>query len=125
MDSKDRNILKAIQNDANLTVSELAKKVNLSTSSCWRRVQSLEESGVIKAKVTLLDQKKLGLDLTVYSAIRTHEHTSRWFNEFNKMVSENPNIMEVHRLSGDIDYCLLYTSPSPRDGLLYRMPSSA
>ena len=57
MDSKDRNILKAIQNDANLTVSELAKKVNLSTSSCWRRVQSLEESGVIKAKVTLLDQK--------------------------------------------------------------------
>ena len=106
MDSKDRNILKAKQNDANLTVSELAKKVNLSTSSCWRRVQSLEESGVIKAKVTLLDQKKLGLDLTVYSAIRTHEHTSRWFNEFNKMVSENPNIMEVHRLSGDIDYLI-------------------
>ena len=106
MDTKDIKLLKAIQEDATLSVNELAKRINLSSSSCWRRIQALEESGVISAKVTLLDQKKLGLDLTVYSAIRTHEHTSKWFNGFHSMVSNNPNIMEVHRLSGDTDYLI-------------------
>tara|TARA_B110001454_G_scaffold143116_1_gene132866 strand:- start:2445 stop:2909 length:465 start_codon:yes stop_codon:yes gene_type:complete len=111
MDQKDMKILEVIQNDATLTVTQVAKTINISTSTCWRRIQALEEAGIISARVTLLDQKKVGLDLTVYSAIRTHKHTSSWFNGFHKMVSSNPNIMEVHRLSGDTDYLIRAVVP--------------
>ena len=111
MDRKDKLILSALQDDATQTVSELADRVGLSKSACWRRVQILEEKGIIGARVTLLQQEKLGLDLTVYTAIRTHEHTADWFKRFYMMVSAMPNVMEVHRLSGDIDYLMRAVVP--------------
>ncbi len=114
MDRKDKAILEALQRDATLTVAELAQRIGLSKSACWRRVQALEESGVIGAQVTLLDQAKLGLDLTVYTAIRTHEHTAEWFEGFHRMVTAMPNVMEVHRLSGDIDYLIRAVVPDMR-----------
>lgn len=114
MDRKDKAILEALQQDARLTVAELAEKVGLSKSACWRRVQALEDDGIIGAQVTLLDQRKLGLDLTVYSAIRTHEHTAGWFSGFHRMVTAMPNVMEVHRLSGDIDYLIRAVVPDMR-----------
>lgn len=114
MDRKDKAILEALQQDARLTVGELAEKVGLSKSACWRRVQALEDEGIIGAQVTLLDQRKLGLDLTVYSAIRTHEHTAEWFSGFHQMVTAMPNVMEVHRLSGDIDYLIRAVVPDMR-----------
>ena len=114
MDRKDKLILAALQDDATQTVGELADKVGLSKSACWRRIQILEEAGIIGARVTLLDQEKLGLHLTVYSAIRTHEHTADWFGGFYKMVSSMPNVMEVHRLSGDIDYLVRAVVPDMR-----------
>ena len=114
MDRKDKAILKALQEDATLTVAELAKRIGLSPSACWRRVQMLEEQGIIGARVTLLQQKTLGLHMTVYSAIRTHEHTPGWFDGFHKMVSALPNVMEVHRLSGDIDYLIRAVVPDMR-----------
>lgn len=114
MDRKDKAILEALQQDATLTVAELAQRIGLSKSACWRRVQALENDGVIGAQVTLLDQRKLGLDLTVYSAIRTHEHTAEWFDRFYEMVTAMPNVMEVHRLSGDIDYLIRAVTPDMR-----------
>ena len=114
MDRKDKLILAALQDDATQTVGELAEKVSLSKSACWRRIQILEEAGIIGARVTLLQQEKLGLHLTVYSAIRTHEHTADWFSGFYKMVSSMPNVMEVHRLSGDIDYLMRAVVPDMR-----------
>ena len=114
MDRKDKAILEALQEDATLTVAELADRIGLSKSACWRRVQLLEEQGIIGARVTLLEQEKLGLLLTVYSAIRTHEHTAEWFEQFLKMVSAMPNVMEVHRLSGDIDYLIRAVVPDMR-----------
>jgi len=114
MDRKDKLILAALQDDATQTVGELAEKVSLSKSACWRRIQILEEAGIIGARVTLLQQEKLGLHLTVYSAIRTHEHTADWFSGFYKMVSSMPNVMEVHRLSGDIDYLMRSVVPDMR-----------
>ena len=114
MDRKDKAILDALQEDATLTVAELAERIGLSKSACWRRVQILEEQGIIATRVTLLDQEKLGLHLTVYSAIRTHEHTAEWFERFLKMVSAMPNVMEVHRLSGDIDYLIRAVVPDMR-----------
>ena len=114
LDRRDRAILDALQEDATLTVAELADRVGLSKSACWRRVQLLEDEGVIGARVTLLDQEKLGLNLTVYSAIRTHEHTAEWFRRFYEMVSGMENVMEVHRLSGDIDYLIRAVVPDMR-----------
>ena len=114
MDRKDKAVLEALQQDATLTVAELAQRIGLSKSACWRRIQALENAGVIGAQVTLLDQRKLGLDLTVYSAIRTHEHTAEWFDGFHQMVTAMPNVMEVHRLSGDIDYLIRAVTPDMR-----------
>lgn len=111
MDRIDKRILEALQGDATLTVAELSARVGLSKSACWRRVQILEDDGIIGARVTLLDQQKLGLNLTVYSAIRTHEHTAEWFEQFHKMVVAQENVMEVHRLSGDIDYLMRAVVP--------------
>lgn len=111
MDHIDKAILEAIQKDATLTVAALAEHVGLSKSACWRRVQILEEQGVIGARVTLLQPEKLGLNLTVYSAIRTHEHTADWFRKFHRMVTSMPNVMEVHRLSGDTDYLVRAVVP--------------
>lgn len=114
LDRIDRRLLEALQQDATLTVAELAERAGLSKSACWRRVQRLEDSGVIAARVTLLDQEQLGLNLTVYSAIRTHEHTADWFARFYRMVTAMPNVMEVHRLSGDIDYLIRAVVPDMR-----------
>ena len=82
MDRKDRAILGALQKDATMTVGDIADQIGLSKSACWRRIQALEDDGVISARVTLLDQEKLGLDLTVFTGIRTHEHTQQWFDGF-------------------------------------------
>ena len=111
MDNKDKAILKSIQENADVTVSELADKVGLSKSACWRRIQNLEEAGIIGAKVTLLNQQALGLNLTVFTAIRTHEHSSEWLEQFHRVTTQMPNVMEVHRLSGDIDYLIRAVVP--------------
>ena len=114
MDRKDKAILKALQADATLTVGQLAELVGLSKSACWRRIQQLEDSGVISARVTLLDQQALGLNLTVYTAVRTHEHSRSWFDQFHAVTTSMPNVMEVHRMSGDVDYLMRAVVPDMR-----------
>lgn len=111
MDKKDRAILRALQRDATLTVGEIAELVGLSKSACWRRIQNLEESGVIAARVTLLNQQALGLNLTVFTAVKTHEHTAKWFDQFHAVTTAMPNVMEVHRMSGDVDYLMRAVVP--------------
>ncbi len=111
MDRKDKAILKALQEDATLTVSELAETIGLSKSACWRRIQNLEESGIIGARVTLLNQQALGLNLTVYASVKTHEHSKDWFDRFHAVTADMPNVMEVHRMSGDIDYLIRAVAP--------------
>ena len=114
MDRKDKAILEALQKDAAMAVGDIADQIGLSKSACWRRIQALEDDGVISARVTLLNPEKLGLDLTVYTMIRTHEHTQQWFDEFYAMVTVMPNVMEVHRLSGDVDYLIRAVVPNVR-----------
>lgn len=111
MDNKDRAILNALQTDATLTVGQLAETVGLSKSACWRRVQNLEDAGVISARVTLLNQQALGLDLTVFAAIKTHEHTAKWFDQFHAVTTSMPNVTEVHRMSGEVDYLMRAVVP--------------
>ena len=111
MDTKDKAILEALQQDATMTVSDLAAAIGLSKSACWRRIQNLEASGIIGARVTLLNQQALGLNLTVYAAVKTHEHTKTWFDQFHAVTTAMPNVMEVHRMSGDVDYLIRAVVP--------------
>lgn len=111
MDKKDRQILEVLQTDATVPVNRLADMVGLSKSACWRRIQQLEEQGIITARVALLDPRKVGLNLTVYSMIRTHQHTKEWFDRFVHVVTEIPNVTEVHRMTGDIDYLIRAVLP--------------
>ncbi|MDH4047939.1 MAG: Lrp/AsnC family transcriptional regulator [Gammaproteobacteria bacterium] len=111
MDQRDKAILQALQNDATTTVGELAEQTGLSKSACWRRIQQLEELGIIGARVTLLNQEALGLNLTVYTAVKTHEHTRSWFDRFHAVTTSMPNVMEVHRMSGDVDYLIRAVVP--------------
>lgn len=111
MDEIDRNILRILQEDAALSNAELAERVGLSTTPCWRRVQRLEESGVIQRRVALVDPEKINLAVTVFVAIRTNQHSKQWFQGFADAVSEMPEVVEFYRLSGDIDYLLRVVVP--------------
>ncbi|MFK7865317.1 MAG: Lrp/AsnC family transcriptional regulator [Pseudohongiellaceae bacterium] len=104
MDKLDLAILESIQHDASLSTGDLAEKVGISKSACWRRMQKLSSDGVIKTRVAILDSQKLNLPLTVYISIRTNEHNAKWATKFQKVTQKIPGVLEVYRMSGDLDY---------------------
>ena len=106
MDSTDRKILNLLQTDASLTVKQIAQQIALSVTPCWKRIQKLEQNGFIRARVALLDPKKVNANVTVFMAIKTDQHTSDWIARFNREVSQLPEVMEIYRMSGEIDYLL-------------------
>jgi Lrp/AsnC family transcriptional regulator len=106
MDSVDWKILKLLQVDASLTVKQIAKHVHLSVTPCWKRIQKLETEGYIRARVALLDPKLLNVDVTVFVAIKAAQHTTEWIERFSHAVSDMPEVMEIYRMSGEIDYLL-------------------
>ncbi len=106
MDSYDQRILELVQLDASLSVGDLADQVALSKTACWRRLQKLEQQGVIRARVTLLDPAALNLGLTVYVSIRTNQHNDEWSQRFSEVLAEIPEVQGAYRMSGDLDYLL-------------------
>ncbi len=106
LDSADARILTALQVDANQAIAELSESVGLSANACWRRIKRLEELGVIRRRVALLDPMKLDLGVTVFVAIRTNQHNDAWLQKFNNAVEEIPEIVELYRMSGDVDYLM-------------------
>lgn len=111
LDAVDRKILTLLQHDASLSVADVADKVNLSVTPCWRRIQKLDEAGVIQRRVALLDASKLNLGVTAFVAIRTSQHNPAWLEKFAKAVASIPEIVEVYRMSGDVDYLLRVVVP--------------
>lgn len=111
MDRLDRKILRLLQEDATLAVADVAKKVGLSTTPCWRRIQKLEEEGVIKRRVAVLDPAKINAAVTVFVAIRTNSHNIEWLKRFSEVVAELPEVVEFYRMAGDIDYLLRVVVP--------------
>jgi len=111
LDKFDRRLLALLQENAALSVNELAEKVGLSPSPCWRRIQKLEAEGYILARVCLLDPRKLNLGVTVFAAIRTNQHNAQWLEAFSRAVVGIPEIVEVYRMSGQIDYMLRIVVP--------------
>lgn len=111
MDRLDRKILRLLQEDATLAVADIAKKVGLSTTPCWRRIQKLEEDGVIKRRVAVLDPVKINARVTVFVSIRTSSHSHEWLKRFAEVVQDFPEVVEFYRMSGDIDYLLRVVVP--------------
>ncbi|MCR9258338.1 MAG: Lrp/AsnC family transcriptional regulator [Pseudomonadaceae bacterium] len=106
MDRFDHRILQQLQSNTDIAISELAEQIGLSTNACWRRIKRLEESGVIRGRVALLDERALGLRLTVFVAIKTSEHNDSWLEKFSSGVKSIPEVVEFYRMSGDTDYML-------------------
>jgi Lrp/AsnC family transcriptional regulator len=106
MDAIDRKILTLLQANANLSIAELADKVGLSQTPCWKRVQKLESTGIITGRVALVSPEKLGLGLTVFVEIETSDHSKEWLGSFAQRAAAMPEVMEFYRMAGDVDYML-------------------
>ncbi|MDG2244487.1 MAG: Lrp/AsnC family transcriptional regulator [Rhodospirillaceae bacterium] len=106
MDPIDRKILAQLQADASMSIADIATNVGLSQTPCWKRIQKMEAAGVIKGRVALLSGKKLNLGLTVFVQLRTKQHDEVWLTKFARAVREMPEVVEVYRMAGDIDYLL-------------------
>ncbi len=106
LDEIDLRILKELQRDSSRPASEIAEIVNLSTNACWRRIKLLQENGVIKKQVSLVDPTMVGKGLTVFVEIRTAQHGDGWLEKFSEGVSKIDEVVEFHRLNGNVDYLL-------------------
>jgi Lrp/AsnC family transcriptional regulator len=111
LDAFDVKILNLLQRDATLPLAEIAAKVGLSSTPCWRRIQKLEDAGVIRKRVALLDRGALNVGVTVFVAIRTQQHNARWLKDFARAVSGFPEVVDCYRMAGDIDYLLRLVVP--------------
>ncbi|MGB1547055.1 MAG: Lrp/AsnC family transcriptional regulator [Alphaproteobacteria bacterium] len=111
MDSIDRRILDCLQEDATMPLSNIAERVGLSATPCWRRIQKMEESGVILRRVALLDPMKLNVGVTVFLSIKTSQHNREWLEAFAKALIEMPEVAEFYRMSGEVDYLLRVVVP--------------
>ena len=105
-DENDRRILRLLQRDATQSLETLAAKLSLSTNACWRRIKRMQETGIITARVALVDPEKVGLGMTVFVAVRTQDHSAEWLSAFGKATSAIPEVTEFYRLAGDTDYMI-------------------
>ena len=106
IDTIDRRILEIIQRDATYSIQDIGEQVGLSTNPCWRRIKRMEDAGIIERRVAILNPVKLGLGVTAFVSIRTNKHTPDWLASFAAGILSIPEIIECHRMSGDVDYLL-------------------
>jgi Lrp/AsnC family transcriptional regulator len=106
LDKIDRQILELLQADASLPIQQIAERVGLSVNPCWRRIRQMEQGGIILARVALVSPEKVGLGLTVYVRVKTNQHSAGWARKLNEVIAAMPEILECHRIGGDVDYLL-------------------
>lgn len=106
LDQIDRRLLAILQQDATVPIAELAERVGLSQTPCWKRVKRLQDAGVITARVALIDRDALDLSLTVFVAVKTGRHDEAWLETFANGAKALPEVVEFYRMSGDVDYLL-------------------
>lgn len=106
LDDTDRKILSLLQEDASLPLEEIASRIGASRTPVWNRIRRMREQGVIRGEVALLDAESLGLEACFFVLIRTTEHDADWAARFLAAVRSRPEVVEAHRLAGDIDYIL-------------------
>jgi len=123
MDDTDKRILTLLQRDCAMSLNEISDRVNLSRNACWNRIRQLEAQSVITRRVALLDREQLNLDLTVFIAVRTNQHSAEWLANFRAAVRELPEITAIYRTTGETDYLLQAVVPNMKayDALYQRI----
>jgi len=123
MDEFDKKILTLLQADASLSNSDIAERVGLSPTPCWRRIRIMEEAGIIKRRVAVLDRQKLNVGVTVFVSVRTNRHHQDWLDKFSEVVGSIPEVVEFYRMAGDVDYLLRVVVPdiAAYDGVYKRL----
>jgi len=114
IDDLDRNILAILQQDSGVPLDEIARRLGASKTPVWNRIRKMKASGLIKGEVALVDPGKLGLESCFFVLIRTSEHDSDWLARFLRAVQSRPEVLEAHRLAGDIDYILKVRVPNAK-----------
>jgi Lrp/AsnC family transcriptional regulator len=113
MDESDKKILDLLQINATLSLSEISRRVGLSKTPCWNRIRALEEQGIIKNRITVLDRNKIGLPIIIFLSISVSRHSCEWTKRFIEIVESSDEITEVHRLTGTgADYLLKIVTQS-------------
>ncbi len=106
MDLIDRKIIATLQEDTTLSIQQIADRVGLSQTPCWKRIQKLEQSGVIRGRVALVEPTSIGLGLTVFVSVSTDDHSPAWREEFARKATAFPEVMDLYRMAGEVDYML-------------------
>ncbi len=106
LDRVDRAILRLLAEDASLSLGDIAAKVGLTQTPCWKRIRRMEQDGIIRRRVAVLDPAKVGLPVSVFVAVETADHSSEWLARFAAVVRDTPEIVDAWRMSGDVDYLL-------------------
>mgnify|MGYP000355928123 CR=1 FL=1 len=106
LDHIDRRLLAILQEDATVPIADLAERVGLTQTPCWKRIKRLQDAGVIMARVALLDREALDLPLTVFVAVKTGRHDEEWLKLFAEGAKALPEVIEFYRMSGEVDYLL-------------------
>jgi Lrp/AsnC family transcriptional regulator, cysteine-sensing transcriptional activator len=108
IDQNDRNILKALQQDASLSLENLAAKLSLSTNACWRRIKRMEADGIIERRVAIVQPESVGLGMTAFVAVKTNDHSDKWLEKFAAAASSIDELVEFYRMAGEVDYMLKF-----------------
>jgi Lrp/AsnC family transcriptional regulator len=111
MDKIDSAILRLLQADATHPIATIADRVGLSQTPCWKRIRRLEDTGVIERRVAILNPEKIGLGLTVFVSIQAPDHSEVWLAHFASTVTAMPEVMDLYRMAGDVDYMLRVAVP--------------
>jgi Lrp/AsnC family transcriptional regulator len=111
LDEMDIKILRILQEDCTMPVAEIGKRIGLSTTPCWRRIQKLEEAGVVRKRVALLDAGKVQAGVNVFVSIVTNQHNHEWLERFHNVLEDFPEVVEFYRMSGQIDYLIRVVVP--------------
>ncbi len=112
MNDIDKKILSILQVNADIPIAELSKKVNLSATPCWARINKLYKQGYIKKKVAVVDRLKANLSVVVFVQVRTKQHSEEWTKKFKNAITEMDEVVELYRLSGTVDYIFKVLVPS-------------
>jgi Lrp/AsnC family transcriptional regulator len=111
LDHIDRSILRLLAADCSLSLNDIADKVGLTATPCWKRIKRMEEVGIITGRVAVLDADKLGLPVSVFVSVETSDHSAEWLAKFGEAVAKIPEIVGAWRMSGDVDYLLHVVVP--------------
>ncbi len=111
LDTIDKSILGILQRNAETPLADIAEAVNLSSTPCWRRIQRLRDQGFITRQVALVDAARINLGVTVFVTVRTNQHNQTWFERFRDAVRDLPEVVEIYRMSGDVDYLMKVVVP--------------